>query len=99
MKVEVDFIPKELRAEIIRKMKRVLEVFPVLSPDMRTEHFLAIDRLRHTNFDKITDIRLVMLCGAHDCAFTAGCYGYDADQCMALNDLEDTLCELRNLDP
>jgi hypothetical protein len=90
-------LKKDFRAEIVRKMKKVVKVFPVLSPDMKAEHFLAIDRLRHTDFDKITDVRLIMLCGAHDCAFSAGCYGYTAEQNMALNDLEDSLCDLRNL--
>ena len=95
---EKSILKKDLRAEIVRKMKRIVEVFPELDPTgMKIDHFLAIYRLKHTDLDTISDIRLIMLCGAQDHAFMPGSYGYTADQNMALNDLEDSLCELRNL--
>lgn len=95
---EKSILKKDFRAEIVRKMKRIVEVFPKLNPrSMKIEHLLMIYRLKHTDFDTISDIQLIMLCGVQDHVFTPGIYGYTAEQNMALNDLEDSLCELRNL--
>ena len=93
-----------LRKRLLDAFARVRDAFSGNDTDMLVwnrkmpfDNFIAIRRIvDFLSEGNPPDVRLLMLCGACDFAFTAGNFGYTVDQNLALNSLDDAICEMKS---
>ena len=84
------------RARLARRFRKVLKAFPrnvagKTGLALRHRHAEIMDRLRNTDFRKISNTEMAALCRAVDAAFPAGDFGFSKEQNIAVNGMLDEI--------
>ena len=100
-------LKKKIRDNVLDKFKNVLNKFPAelvvkLLAD-KTERpssyyniVLFLHLLHYNNFEKISDMELIILSGKYDYVLPNGMSYFTPDQTLALNELSDAIFEMRH---
>lgn len=96
-------IEKNLKKKLIENLNQLKEVFDeseilnkFMTGDIRDRHFLALKKvLDIEDYDSLSDVRLILLCGIIEFAFPAGDYGFSSGQNLAMNDMLDSIADLK----
>lgn len=102
MKTKKTLLNSKLKKQLIFNFEQIKNVFNEEEliekiGKIPINHYLVLHRIFRTKFDKLSDARLIMLSGIFDFTFSAGDYGYTQEQNIAINTLNDTICELKDL--
>jgi len=102
MKTKKTLLNSKLKKQLIFEFKQLKDIFneeKLIEKIGRipVKHYLLLHKIFRTNFDKISDTKLIMLCGIFDFVFCAGDYGYTSEQNIAINSINDKICELKEL--
>jgi len=102
---------KSDRESLISKFKKILNLFPIYDigkkiEEIRTDNMMCgrmsilsdllfINLLHNIQFEKITDMELIMWCGAFDHEFTAGMSYFTPEQTMSINEMNDEIFRVK----
>lgn len=103
MKTKQKLLSVKLRNRIIEKFKRIQDIFDNntitdrLYHGLPTSQYIILHRIIETKLHKCSDMKLIWLAAQSDFCFTAGDHGYTQEENIAINELNDLFCELRNI--